>query len=392
MTERIHVASFDEALTAWTSRYGAIPSHLTGAAPYLFGADDAPGGYHQRSDVGERSTVDGTPLETLWDEFRARLAVFNQQHSLWVGTFGSFTNRTTERVAIPRRAKMERATEYGQPALIRTERVARGFYLDHWDIGIGFTQEFLDDATDSEIQANRLLVEEAYMRRQRENVLELLMREDNITDAKEGISVKRLYNGDGEIPPEYDIYSFDGNHTHYLTTAGASFVQADLTGAELHLTHHGYGDNSVGGAGGELIAFMSRDLVVKARAFADFIPAATSQQASILPDSGIIVGDRPSGGGWRIEGTVGRIAIVESTAIPAGYYVVTVSGGILSPTNVLAIRQHANASARGLRLNPGRNDYPLLDSFYDAYMGGGVKHRGAALVMQETAGSYTDPL
>lgn len=109
MTDKIHVASFDEALKAWTSRYGDIPSHLTGAAPYLFGADDAPGGYHQRSDVGERSTIDGTPLETLWDEFRARLAVFNRQHSLWINTFGSFTNKTTERVAIPRRAKMEHA-------------------------------------------------------------------------------------------------------------------------------------------------------------------------------------------------------------------------------------------------------------------------------------------
>jgi len=392
MTERIHVSSFDEALTAWTARYGAIPDRLIGAAPYLFGADDAPGGYHQRSDVGERSTVDGTPLETLWDEFRARLAVFNQQHSLWIGTFGSTTEKTTERVAIPRRAKMERATEYGQPALIRTERVARGFYLDHWDIGIGYTQEFLDDATDSEISANRLLVEEAYMRRQRENVLELLMRESNFTDSKEGIAVKRLYNGDGEVPPDYDTYTFAGSHTHYLTSAGASLVEADLTAAELELTHHGYGDNAVGGAGGELLCFLPRDLMAKARGFASFIPAATSQIAEILPNSGIIVGQRPTGSGWRIEGTVGRFALIESTAIPAGYLVATVSGGILSPTNVLGIRQHSNASARGLRLNPGRNDYPLLDSFYDAYMGGGVKHRGAALAMMETAGAYADPL
>lgn len=230
------------------------------------------------------------------------------------------------------------------------------------------------------------------MRRQRENVLELLMREDNITDSKEGIAVKRLYNGDGEVPPDYDTYTFAGTHTHYLTTAGASFVQADLTAAELELTHHGYGDNAVGGAGGELLAFLPRDLMAKARGFADFIPASTSQVASILADSGIIVGQRSSGAGWRIEGTVGRFALIEATVIPAGYFVATVSGGELSPQNVLGIRQHANTSARGLRLNPGRNDYPLVDSFYDAYMGGGVKHRGAALVMMETAGSYADPL
>lgn len=389
---KIYVASFDEALEAWKALNGPIPMHISGRSPYLYGADDAPDGYHQRSDVGERSTVDGTPLETLWDEFNTRLSIFNQQHSLWIGTFASKTTKTTERVAIPRRAQMERATEYGQPSLIRTERVPRAFYLDHYDIGVGYTQEFLDDATVQEIQATRALVEESYMRRQRENVLELLFREDNFTDSKEGLLVKRLYNGDGEVPPEYDIYSFDGNHTHYLTSAGAALAQADLTSMEDHLIHHGYGDNASGGAGGEILCFAPRDLVVKIRAFTDFIPAATSQIAEILPNSGIVVGNRPTGAGWRIEGTVGRMAIIESTAIPAGNLVGAVSGGQLDPGNVLAVREHYNASARGLRLNPGRNDYPLLDSFYDTYMGGGVKHRGAAVVLQETAGAYVDPV
>jgi hypothetical protein len=390
MSELI-VASFDDALQAWTDKFGPIPQRISGMSPYLFGADDAPGGYHARSDVGERTTQDGTPLETVWDEFSARLGIFNRQHSLWVTTFGSFVDRTTTRVAIPRRAKMERATEFGQPSLVRTERVPRGFYLEHWDIGIGFTQEFLDDATDAEIQANRVLVEEAYWNRQRTNVLELLMLSTNFTDAKEGINVKRLYNGDGEVPPEYDIYSFDGAHSHYLTSAGAALVQTDLEALELELLHHGYGDNAAGGAGGEILVFASRDLVAKIRGFANFIPAETSQVAEILPDSGFIVGNRASGAGWSIEGTLNRMAIIESTAIPAGYLVGMATGGALSPNNPVGIRRHSNASARGLRLNPGRSDYPLMDSFYDAYIGGGVMHRGAAAVMQETAGAYTDP-
>jgi hypothetical protein len=285
---------------------------------------------------------------------------------------------------------MERATEYGQPGLVRTERLARGFYLDHWDIGVGFTQEFLDDATSAEISNTRILIEEAYMRRQRENVFELLMRQANFTDTKEGINVKRLYNGDGEIPPDYDIYTFDGNHTHYLETAGASFVEADLTTIEDDLVSHGYGDNAVGGAGGELPAFLPRDLMAKARAFTNFIPAQTSQVAGLIV--GDIVGQRPSGAGWRIEGTVGRLALVEATAIPAGFLVGLATGGSMNPGNPLRIREHGNASARGLRLNPGRTDYPIYDSFYDAYMGGGVMNRGAAICMEETAGSYTDPV
>ncbi len=392
MTHKIMVASFDEALEAFKTRFGALPQHIVGQAPYLFGADDAPGGYGARSDVGERSTIDGTPLQTLWDDFSARLAVFNDQHSLWVATFGTNIDRTTDRVAIPRRAKMERATEFGQPALVRTERVPRGYYLDHWDIGIGFTQEFLDDATDVEINANQLLVEEAWGARQRENVFELLMREDNFTDPKEGIAVKRLYNGDGEVPPEYDIFSFDGNHTHYLVTAGAALVQADLTVMEDDLISHGYGDNAVGGAGGEILGFFPRDLMAKARGFADFLPAETSQIAEILPNSGVIVGNKPTGAGWRIEGTIHRMALIEATSVPAGNVIAMATGGLLSPNNPLGIRQHVNPSAQGLRLNQGRSDYPLMDSFYDAYIGGGVRHRGAAIIMQETGGSYVDPV
>jgi len=392
MENTIMPASFDEVLEAHVAKYGPIPKYLTGMAPYLFGADDAPDGYHARADVGPRSTVDGTPLSTLWDEFADRLAVFNQQHSLWAGTFGSLSTRTTERVAIPRRASMERATEFGQPALIRTERVARAYALDHWDIGVGFTQEFLDDATDVEIQATRLLVEESYLARTRANIFELLFREDNYTDAKEGLAVKRLYNGDGEVPPDYDIFSFDGNHTHYLESGGASFAQVDVVTMEDDLRSHGYGDNAVGGAGGEILLFLPRDLMVKARAFDDFIPAVTSQVAEILDHGGIIIGQRPTGAGWRIEGTIRRTALIESTAIPAGFCIAMATGGQLSPQNVLSIRQHANPTARGLRLNPGRSDYPLLDSFYDAYMGGGVKHRGAAICMEETAGAYADPV
>ena len=68
----IPVASFDEALQVWKDRFGDLPNHIKGMSPYLFGADDAPGGYHARSDVGERTTEDGTPLTTLWDEFQVR--------------------------------------------------------------------------------------------------------------------------------------------------------------------------------------------------------------------------------------------------------------------------------------------------------------------------------
>lgn len=365
---------------------------LLSRAFVLYGAEAAPEGYHARSDVGGRSTIDGTPIATLWDEFSSRLAVFNRMHTAIESRLAAPTNTVSVKVAIPRRARMEQASEFGQPKLIRTERVNRGFPLTHYDIGVGYTQEYLDDATDIEIRSLADLAEEAWNRRRRQSLYEALFLKTNYTD-KDGNNVKRLYNADGEIPPEYESYTHLGTHNHYLFTAGVSVATADLATLETHLLHHGYGDDSVGGAGGQLWLHVPRDIMAKVRGFADFIPAATASVGFELTGSGVIVGgNRPTGQG--IQGYVGRFAIVEDPTVPAGYLLAFASGGEFSPLNPVRMRAHSNPSARGLRLNPGRNDYPLQDSFYDGYVGAGIAHRGSAVVMFEdtvVGATYVDP-
>jgi hypothetical protein len=354
----------------------------------LWGAS-APLGYHARQDVGQRSTIDGTPLPTLWDEFVARLNVFNSMHSAVEARLSAPTTLTFEQVAVPRRATMEEASEYGQPKLIRTERVPRGYPLVHYDIGIGFTQEFLDDATDPEIRNLAILAQESWGKRRRVTMYEALFGEDNFTD-KDGINVKKLYNGDGEVPPEYESFTHAGTHTHYLTTAGATAVTADIAALEDHLIHHGYGDDLIGGAGGQLWLHAPRVLMGTIRGFADFIPAASASVGVELANSGVIIGgQRQAGPG--VQGFIGRFAIIEDNTIPASYMLAYATGGAFNPSNPVRMRMHANPSARGLRLNAGRDDYPLQDAFYDGYVGAGIAHRGAAAVMFEDAGAYVDP-
>lgn len=392
---KIMTASFDEALALFTQKFGDVPEHIWGKAPFVYGKAEPPQGFHSRADVGERSTVDGTPLPTMWDEFNRRLQVFNRQHDALVALVSFPVTKTTDRVAIPRRARMEEATEYGQPALIRTERVARAYDLEHFDLGFGFTQEFLDDATDREIQEIRTLAEEAWRRRQRQSMLERLMQSSNYTDPKEGLAVKKLYNNDGEIPPEYDTFEHDGTHDHYLFSAAAAWVQADFISMADHLIHHGYGDITDNGAGGDIVLLAGRAAVADIKGFADFIPAPTASTVTELAASGVLVGRRPGGPGiLTVEGYLDRFAVVEYTAIPDDYAVALASGGEFATQNPVGFRLHNNPSARGLRLNPGRREYPLQDSFYDGYVGGGVRHRGAAAVLyQDTlaGGAYVDP-
>ncbi len=358
----------------------------------LWGATAAPEGYGSRPDVGERSTIDGTPLPTLWDDFTARLSVFNAMHSAVEARMSQPTLLTTERVAVMRRAQMEEASEYGQPKLIRTERLARAYPLVHWDLGFGFTQEFLDDASTQEITNIAVLAQEAWGRRRRQTMYEALFLRANFTD-KDGLAVLKLHNNDGEIPPEYESFTHDGTHDHYLFSAGVAFVTADIATMETELLHHGYGDDLPGGAGGTLFLHAPRAAMTTIRGFADFIPAASASVGVELANSGVIVGGvgQPGAG---VQGFIGRFTIIEDLTIPDGYLLGYATGGAFSPENPVRMRQHANASARGLRLNPGRNDYPLQDSFYDGYVGAGIANRAAAVVSFEdtgAGGAYVDP-
>jgi hypothetical protein len=64
----------------------------------------------------------------------------------------------------------------------------------------------------------------------------------------------------------------------------------------------------------------------------------------------------------------------------------------MNATNPVGFRQHANAGLRGLRLIPGnQSNYPLIDSYYSRGFGTGVRHRGAGIVMQITAGAFAIP-
>lgn len=92
-----------------------------------------------------------------------------------------------------------------------------------------------------------------------------------------------------------------------------------------------------------------------------------------------------------VEGWCNDWTVVQLNDIPDGYLFGIVSGGPMDTRNIVGLRVHENASARGLRLIEGnRQNYPLYDSVYDGYMGAGVGQRGAGVIMQDAA-AYTVP-
>jgi hypothetical protein len=125
----------------------------------------------------------------------------------------------------------------------------------------------------------------------------------------------------------------------------------------------------------------------------DFIPAAGQNLVVQLPPGFTLVGGLPANSfaGLDVLGSWGPYLIVTHGQIPSGYFVAVATRGNGTTTNVVGIREHANAGLRGLVLRPGNNnDYPLIDSFYIRGLGTGVGPRGAAAVMFNGV-SYTVP-
>ena len=223
---------------------------------------------------------------------------------------------------------------------------------------------------------------------QKELVLDAVFGSTNYTD-KDAVAVKRLYNNDGEVPPTIKRWTHTGTHTHYLNTAGASLVQADLDTMSEHLIHHGF--REFGDAA--LVLHAHRDEVATIRGFANFIPAESGERPAELANSGVLVGPRRAAtGGLRVEGWVNDWTIAQDNDIPQGFLLGEVSGGPLDVRNVVGYREHDNPSARGLRLVEGpRQNYPLYDSVYDGYAGAGVGQRGAAVAVDIGTAAYTAP-
>lgn len=125
----------------------------------------------------------------------------------------------------------------------------------------------------------------------------------------------------------------------------------------------------------------------------DFIPS-TASPPFWSPTGGELVGRQPTSAYENMEiiGQWGPCLIHESYFIPEHYVVVVATGGTGSPSNVIGLRSHSNPNYVGLRQIAGSAPYPLQESYYTHGFGTGVRHRGAAVVMQITDDpDYTVP-
>ncbi|MEW1834527.1 hypothetical protein [Microbacterium sp. NPDC079995] len=366
----------------------------------ILGADR---GFNVAADILTR-TADGVNLNTLWNEFVADLSQWNATRNAIAALFS--TNTTESFAQLPNggsNVEMEKASEFGVPKAVRVSPnyLRMGFPLEWSDASVRFTRKFLRDATAEQVRAQQAAVLEADNRAVfRDTMKALTTKTGGGTRAvnENAITIYDLWSGvTGEVPPSYAGKTFTDSHSHYLVSGAATIDGGDLKSLIDTIQEHGYGlrDSSspdqiiimVNPAESDAIWSFRRDPLNLAKDPYDFIPAQGAPAYLAVED---IIGDKPPAAfqGVAIEGSYGDAWITKNHFVPQGY-VIAVAVGANKP---LWFRQHPVASSQGLRLLPQFERYPLVEATYEHGYGIGVRHRGAAAVMQiKASGSYVSP-
>jgi hypothetical protein len=360
-------------------------------------------GYNETADL-LTVTVDGVPLDDLYQEIIDSLNILNAQRSPLIERLSWKVENPFEQVMQIIGDEFEEADEFGQPKGIRLGAPWNmGYDLKYFDLGIRYTFRFLGRAPAKEIRALNNSALEADQRLQFKTLLTRIF--DNTTTSatleRSGavVNVYPFYNGDSTAlpvaPPAWKTYSHTTTHTHYLTSGNTAITSVNVDSMYDHIHHHGYTQ------GADVFMLVNRTEAKIIRAFRaasgaqfDFIPAVGTPDATYR---GTLVGNLPGVPAGALQtfpgfiGVYGPVNVIEEDYIPAGWTVMFTSNGKFADRNPVGLREHENPGLRGLKLIPQFERYPLRESFYHHAIGSGVRHPGAGVVMKIVSGSYTIP-
>ncbi len=365
-------------------------------------------GYSTEGDVLVNQTADGIDLNTIWEEVRAVVALYNEERSAYASLLSFPTTAIAEPIAQSVGGdSFEEASEFGVPEGIRQpgDSLLVGYGFSDWDLRIASTWRFLRGASAQAVEAVFTRALEADNKLTTGSVLDRLFNPTELL-SPENHRVFGLYTGtDGITPPPYLGKAFPQTTNHYVTSQSAVLDSGDVEDLIRLVQAKGFGRGSSGtqlvimasAAEAEVIQTWKKgvgngtgDAFIAKH---DFVPSASSDPYLTLE---AIVGQIPAGeySKIRVLGQYGPALLLEpSQFVPEGYVAVVATGGPNSSANVVGFREHVNPAYQGLRLIPGHGPYPLQDSFLARGFGTGVRHRGAAAVCQVTAATaYTAPV
>jgi hypothetical protein len=180
-------------------------------------------------------------------------------------------------------------------------------------------------------------------------------------------------------PPNFRQRSFPSDHNHYLTSKTATDLAVeDFTAVKETIRHHGHN--------GALAGFLNANGVRVLEELAAFdngsiIRSPISDQTAVL--------------GFNDIFTIWGITFHSTEVVPDGYVLVVETNPSDETGRPLVLFEPDNI--KGLNMYPGPNpNYPLIESYWDRWMGVKVFQRGAGVALQYSTPSvatvYDDPV
>lgn len=376
---------------------------INGIPVYPIFGSEVRGGINTAGDALAVRTADGVPLQKIWDDIQDANSLYNDQRSAVVSHLAFSTTDVAE--AVPQSTagfRFELASEFGQPKSNRLpDSILVGYDFHDWDLAVKFTWQALRAMTARQVEATVNSAMEADNRLIAGKILERLMTPAPRT-TPEGNTSYGAFSNDGTQPLDYLGKSFADTHTHYLVSGASVVDSGDLEDGIRMVTEHGYGRT----AGSQLLLFCNQldlDKISSFRAgeesrsggpIAAYSWIPSPDAPAYLTQDSVVGKVAPADfNGLKIQGQYGPVWCTSTELVPAGYLLIVASGGPNSTLNPVGFRQHVDSAYRGLLHIPGpRPAYPLQDSFFVRSFGTGVRHRGAAAVVQiKASGSYDVP-
>ena len=281
---------------------------------------------------------------------------------------------------------MERHTEYSRPIAQRSETTGHMLPLLSWDIGLGWTWDYLRKARMAQLQADMAAAFQGVRDRWRLQVLTRLFQRGDDSGAalglgsagySPGFATDAGSTGVDFVPPAFGGNTFTSAHEHYVGISGGSPTLAMFQDAKDELREHGHEPGPQG-----FDFWIGKTAEAAVRALTDFVPVAASNIAYSNTVSLATLGAEADMNQSYYIGTIEDFKVRVVPGIPQYYGVGFKSYGPNSMRNPLRVRvsKGANRPQVVAMADPrsGNGAWPLQYLMLFTEYGVGVGDRTAA--------------
>jgi len=341
------------------------------------------------TELAKFAIADGTTYAAIVSLMQGGLAGIVNEFNSTYGAAYSVSDQPTVTYRMGTNGAFEAFSEYGRPAMQRSETEGHMLPLRAWDRGLGWTWRYLDRAVIEDVQADITAATNAMRDLLRVRLLTRMLKRIDDSGAVNGLGSGGYSPGFATtagstsvdfVPPDHAGKTFLNTHEHYIPHAGSGSITTTQTAAmREHLREHGHAE--------PYIAWISNDDRAVWEALSGFALARDPQVVQYASTAIIANGARGD-----YVGYIHGMQVYVVPGMPNDYCVAFKSYGQLNPNNPIRIRTPKGMGGIDIRLltDGASPSDPLRDATVFTEFGVGIKDRTAGSVTYSNNATWAD--